>query len=136
MGHTSIRRKLALPIGIGFAFLAGVVSHHLWPRDAHAQAMLSVSTIYVPPDGLVFRSLDGKPIAKLSRTGRGALFELYDDAQETSARSSHGAIGTPRPSREPYILDEDDPFVQRPRARTVFANPQMDVFETNPYLWR
>jgi len=86
MGHTSIRRKLALPIGIGVAFLAGVVSHHLWPRDAHAQAMLSVSTIYVPPDGLVFRSLDGKPIAKLSRTGRGALFELCDDAQENSAR--------------------------------------------------
>jgi hypothetical protein len=136
MGPTSIRRKLVLPTGIAAAFVAGVVSHYLCPRDAHAEAIISLSTIYVPPDGLVFRALDGKPIAKLSRNGRSALFELYDDSQETPARFPHGAIGTSHPQREPYVVDEDDPFVARPRARAAFAAPQTDVFETNPYLWR
>jgi hypothetical protein len=119
MARTSVPRKLVLQTAIGAAFLAGAGSAHLWPRDAHAQAIVSLSTIYVPSDGLVFRALDGKPIAKLSRDGHGARFELYDDAQETSARLSRGAIGAARPPREPYVLDDDDPFVARPPARAA-----------------
>jgi hypothetical protein len=136
MGRTSIPRKLVLPTAIGAAFVAGLGSHHVWPREAHAQAIVSLSTIYVPPDGLVFRALDGKPIAKLSRDGHGALFELYDDARESSARFSRGLIGAARPPREPYIVDDDDPFVGRPPARAALAEPHVYDFETNPYLRR
>jgi hypothetical protein len=136
MGRTSIPRKLVLPTAIGAAFIVGVGSHHVWPRDAHAQAILSLSTIYVPSEGLVFRALDGKPIAKLSRDGHGALFELYDDARETPARSSRGVTDVGRPPREPYVLDEVDPFVARPPARAALADPQVYDFETNPYLRR
>ncbi len=68
------------------AFLAGVASQRWLLRDARADSMMSTSTIYVPSSGLVFESLDGKPIARLSRDAQGGVFELYDGRQQVMRR--------------------------------------------------
>jgi hypothetical protein len=97
------------------AFGGGATSHYFWPRDARAQAIAHASTIYVPADGLVFRTIDGKPIARLSHGTHGGVLELYDDRQEAAARFSSGTIGATRSSaREPYVLDEEDPWIASP----------------------
>src|SRR5258708_6128492 len=117
MSGLSISRKIALPVATMAAFAAGAASHHLWPRDAHAQAGGSASTIYLPAEGLVFRTLDGKAIARLSRDPSGGVFELYDDYQEPAARLSAATTGASAPTarvpRAPYVLDEEDPFKGR-----------------------
>jgi hypothetical protein len=105
------------------AFTAGVAFEQLCPRDAHAQAMSSLSTIYVPSDGLVFRTLDGRAIAKLSHDAHGGFLELYDDRQEGVARFSSGALGVPHSAaRDPYVLDQEDPWrpAQMTRPEDVF----------------
>jgi hypothetical protein len=97
------------------ALATGIAFQHLSPRDAHAQAISSLATIYVPSDGLVFRTFDGKPIARLSHDGHGGVLELYDDRQEGILRFSSGALGASRSAREPYVLDQEDPWRPLPR---------------------
>jgi hypothetical protein len=107
-------RTGALLVAFATAFAAGTASHHLWPREAHAQAVTSASTIYVPWEGLVFRTPDGRAIARLSRDAHGGILELYDDRQESGARLSSGALGASHPAaREPYALDDEDPWTVR-----------------------
>jgi hypothetical protein len=104
------------------AFASGLAFEHLSPREARAQTISSLSTIYVPSDGLVFRTVDGRPIARLSRDVHGGFLELYDDRQEGVARFSSGALGPTRSAREPYVLDQDDPWrpAQMTRPDEVF----------------
>lgn len=87
---------MAGALGVGFA--AGSLQ-----RDAHAQS-IATSTIYVPAGGLVFRAADGTPLARLSRGPHGGSFVLYDD------RGEEGAARQAEPTREPYVIDEGDPF--------------------------
>jgi hypothetical protein len=105
-------------VAILAALAGGVVSHHLWPRAAHADVTSSTSAIYVPWEGLVFRTPDGKAIARLSRDAHGGLLELYNDRQEEAARLSGGAISASHPAaREPYSLDDDDPWTAGSAAK-------------------
>ncbi len=105
-------RAFVAVLALAAAFAAGAISQRFGTREAHAQAGVP-ATITVPPEGLVFRSPDGRPLARLSRDARGGVFELYDDRQEISAR-----IGNPvravAAAKElhpnPYVMDEEDPF--------------------------
>jgi hypothetical protein len=112
----SSRRLPAFLLATIAAFATGLAFQHLSPRDAHAQTMSSLSTIYVPSEGLVFRTFDGRPIAKLSHDAHGGFLELYDDRQDGVARFSSGALGPTHSPREPSALDQDDPW--RPSQRT------------------
>ena len=87
----------------------------LFRRTAHAEPITIVSTVYVPAEGIVFRATDGKPIAKLSRDAHGGFLELYDDSQDVGVRlsSAGGRPAATRPPRESYLLDEEDPFIDR-----------------------
>lgn len=85
-------------------FVAGVLV-----RPAQAQS-LTTATIYVPPGGLVFRTLDGAPIARLSADAHGGNFELLDD--HFAARPVEGSQLRPNP----YSVDERDPWT-KPAAR-------------------
>jgi hypothetical protein len=110
-------RTSALLVATIVACATGLAFQHLSPRNAQAQTMSSLSTIYVPADGLVFRTFDGRPIARLSRDAHGGFLELYDDRQDGVARFSSGAPGPAHPAREPSVLDQDDPW--RPGQRTM-----------------
>ncbi len=93
------------------AFAAGVAFEH-FGRDAHAESMTTVSTLYVPPGGLVFRSMDGSPIARLSRGPHGGTLEMYDDRREVAERYPASPRGVPALVREnPYAGDEKDPWM-------------------------
>jgi hypothetical protein len=64
------------------------MSQRLLLREARADSASSTSTLYVPPSGLVFRALDGTPIARISRDAHGGIFEVYDDRQQPIHRIS------------------------------------------------
>ncbi len=88
------------------AFLCGLLA----PRsslfsvaDAHAQSSALASTIYVPSDGLAFRTFDGHVIAKISYDSHGGVLELYDEHERpaTSFRTSGALLkggGAPAPA--------------------------------------
>lgn len=97
------------------AFGAGVASQHLAVREAHAQpSPAPAATFYVPGDGLMFKTLDGRPLARLSRDASGGVLELYDDrglvAQRVSAGSVAATWTAPTPKElhpNPYAADGD-----------------------------
>jgi hypothetical protein len=105
-------RALGTLLAITAAFGAGAATQHLGAREAHAQAGVPAS-ITVPAEGLVFRSPDGRPIARVSRDARGGVFELYDDRQEIVTRvpSAVRAVAAAKELHpNPYVVDDEDPF--------------------------
>jgi hypothetical protein len=67
-------------------FAAGLIASPLWVRDARAQSAPFAATIYVPSDGLAFRTFDGRVVARLSHDAHGGVFELYDEREQPVAR--------------------------------------------------
>jgi hypothetical protein len=119
MRRRSFSRTPALLLTLAGAFAAGALSHHLLPRNAHADAPTTTSSVLVPWEGLVFRTPDGTAIARLSRDAHGGLFELYGDRQEGVARFPSTPMAAPHPpSREPYVLDDDDPWRSRASGKS------------------
>jgi hypothetical protein len=81
----SVRLPIAIT-ALAAAFTAGIVASHLWERDAHAQALPFAATIYVPSDGLAFRTFDGRVVARLSHDAHGGMFELFDEHEQAAGR--------------------------------------------------
>jgi hypothetical protein len=119
----AVSARLAVVLAaLAASFALGVASQRLGVREAHAQPAPAVAaTFYVPGEGLVFRTLDGRPLARLARDSGGGVLELYDSRGEVTQRVSAGgsviptaAAMPPAPSpRElhphPYTTDSD-PF--------------------------
>jgi hypothetical protein len=123
MRHTALARTKLLGVALAAALGGAVVSHAVWTRDAQAQGASSISTIYVPADGVVFRSFDGRPIARLSRDVHGGLLEVYDDHDEATVRVSSGTFAplkgsgvAPPGSSRVFTLDDQDPWLAAPPA--------------------
>jgi hypothetical protein len=76
----------SLLLVVAVAFLTGVTCSQLFVRDAHAQASPLASTIYVPSDGIAFRSFGGHVVARLSYDAHGGIFELYDEREQITSR--------------------------------------------------
>jgi hypothetical protein len=78
------------------SFGAGFASSRLLERDAHAQGAPFASTVYVPVDGLAFRSFDGRVVARLAYDRHGGYFELYDgdERPSTALQASTPADGS------------------------------------------
>jgi hypothetical protein len=104
-------RALLWSLTVCAAFVGGIAFEH-FGREARAQSA-GISTLYVPPGGLVFRSMDGKPLARISQDahGGGAL-EVFDERREVAVRVDGQRDGhAPVLAHEnPYTLDERDPF--------------------------
>jgi hypothetical protein len=64
----------AVPVAV-VAFLSGLLASGV----SHAQSNAFASTVYVPSDGLVFRTFDGHVIAKLSHDAHGGALEVFDE---------------------------------------------------------
>lgn len=64
------------------AFAAGFVFSHCLgglERSARAASETALTpSVYVPPDGLVFRTYDGRVVARLGYDSRGGHFDVYD----------------------------------------------------------
>jgi hypothetical protein len=87
MGRPLRSRTLLIVLAFGATFVAGAASQRWLLGEARADSVSSTSTIYVPSNGLVFRTLDGKPIARISHDARGGVFELYDEQQQPMRRA-------------------------------------------------
>ncbi len=93
------------------AFAGGFVSSQLLERSAHALSVPLASTVYVPADGLAFRTFDGHIFARLSYNARGGVFDVYD-GQERPAIGVRADMLVPNVARAndvtcspPYTLD-------------------------------
>ncbi len=87
--------RLRLPfvlVAVAAAFAAGLGSSY-WVRDAHAQAAPFAASVYVPSDGLAFRTFDGRVVARLSYDPHGGVFEVYDEHEQPAARIRGDALG-------------------------------------------
>jgi hypothetical protein len=104
----------AAALAVAASFAAGLLASQLWVRDAHAQAAPFAATIYVPSDGLAFRTFDGRVIARLSYDAHGGVFALYDEHEQPVANVRAESFGrvpsgaatpasTSRTSREPDL---------------------------------
>jgi hypothetical protein len=100
----SMPRPLLLLLTACTAFLAGATYEH-FGRSAQAQSA-GVSTVYVPAGGVVFRSLDGAPLARITRDAHGGVLEMYDNHKDVATRLG---AGHPR-AVVPQELAEDNPY--------------------------
>jgi hypothetical protein len=102
------------------AFAAGALSASLMPREARAES--ASSTIQVPPEGLTFRSRDGRAIARLSYDARGGIFEVLGDHGDTVASMGHrenAALPRTAGPKTSWSLDDvRDPWDREPAAPT------------------
>jgi hypothetical protein len=94
----SYRFPLAL-LAVLAAFAGGFASSQVFERRAQAQSAPFASSVYVPADGLAFRTFDGRIIARLSYGHRGGVFDLYDgdERPSTSLRAEVTAGAHPAP---------------------------------------
>jgi hypothetical protein len=122
--NTSLRGWPVRALAMASALLLGaVIGHWAWPRDARAQSGSSPATVYVPAEGMIFRTLDGHPIARLARDANGSVIELYDGEDQPMTRlgASLSAIpgrapeGAPsaNPRKPSFTIDNDDPWTRR-----------------------
>lgn len=85
------------------SFAAGFVAAHLVERSARADS--SSSSVYVPADGLTFRTLDGRVIARLAYDQGGGYFDVFDGSEHAAATVRAEAIGDPAVTRAPNPLE-------------------------------
>lgn len=110
-----VARLVSALAALAVAFALGVASQHLAVREARAQTLPALTaTFYVPGDGLMFKTLDGRPLARLSRDASGGVFELYDDRGQVAQRVSAGSVAAtwtaPTPKElhpNPYATEGD-----------------------------
>jgi hypothetical protein len=99
-----MRRPVVL-LCVAAAFGAGFGSSRLLERDARAQVSPLSSTVYIPSDGLVFRTFDGHVAARLSYGAHGGVFEVFDEHEQPSAGVRSGTVlagpGRPLPGAVP-----------------------------------
>jgi hypothetical protein len=97
--------QVRVPIAVlvlAVAFAAGLASSRLGvEREARAQQ--AGAAVYVPPEGLAFRSPDGRLIARLAYDTRGGIFEVYDRRERPSGslRAGFMADAPARPAMPP-----------------------------------
>lgn len=78
---------------VPIAFAVGVMASQLFVREAHAQASPFSATVYVPSDGIAFRTFDGHVIARLSYDAHGGVFEVYDEHEQVASRVRGEPLG-------------------------------------------
>ncbi|HXX66513.1 MAG TPA: hypothetical protein VEK07_05005 [Polyangiaceae bacterium] len=123
------------------AAIGAALGHWAWPRDARAEPASSGSTVYVPSGGLVFRTLDGRPILRLSREAAGGVLELYDDEEQVTSRITAVTPSIPKarsadcacgPTPQSVMLDDLDPWA----AHQTRAPQSVTLDEGDPWKER
>jgi hypothetical protein len=99
------------------AVAVGLASSVVLERAAVAQRAPSTSTIYIPPDGLTFRTFEGRVVARLSYDDSGGVLELYDDREKPGARVRGSTLSTAGTTTAPECTP---PFVIDGHGRKIF----------------
>jgi hypothetical protein len=86
-----VRLPLAI-LALVAAFGGGVASSRLIEGEARAQAAPQQASVYLPAEGLAFRSADGHIVARLSYDARGGAFEVYDGHERPAAALRSGLV--------------------------------------------
>jgi hypothetical protein len=93
-----VRPPLAI-LALLAAFAGGVAMSHLIEREARAQSGPQGASVIVPTDGLTFRAVDGRIVARLSYDAHGGAFEVYDGRERPAGALRSGpAAEAPRPA--------------------------------------
>jgi hypothetical protein len=104
------------PLTLSFAlaaFAGGVLASRFGLPDAHAQQSSLASTIYVPADGLAFRTFNGHVIAKLSSDSHGGVLELYDENEHPAVAVRSGGTASSLPGAPAAPTASFDVFQSR-----------------------
>jgi hypothetical protein len=94
-------RPLLSVLAVAVTFAAGFASSRLLERNAQAQGSPLSSTVYIPSDGLVFRTFDGRVAAKLLYGPHGGVFEVFDEREQPSGIVRGGSSMTGRVGPKP-----------------------------------
>jgi hypothetical protein len=95
-----VRKSLAA-LALAAAFGAGVLTSHALEREAKAQRSATTSAVFVPSDGLAFRTLEGRMIARLAYDARGGFLEVYDEHERPAASLRSVSVSAARPAQGP-----------------------------------
>jgi hypothetical protein len=82
-------RRNVVALAVVAAFGAGLLTSRALEGEARAQRVATDSAVFVPSDGIAFRTLDGRVIARLGYDTKGGFLQLYDEHQRPGA-SVHG----------------------------------------------
>jgi hypothetical protein len=88
--------KTLVPLAIAAAFACGLLASRVLEKDARAQRAAMSSAVFVPADGVAFRTLDGRVIARLAYDAKGGYFELYDEHERPAASMRGNGIAVAR----------------------------------------
>jgi hypothetical protein len=80
-----MRVRIPFAIFAILAIFAGGQALSRWLEREASARQPQTTTLYVPPDGLTFRALDGHAVARLSYDAHGGIFEVYDDHERPTA---------------------------------------------------
>jgi hypothetical protein len=103
-------------LALATAFGVGLLTSRVLEGEASAQRKGgAASTVYVPSEGMAFRTLDGRVFARLSYDAHGGFLELYDE-HERAAGSLHGAGLTAGLGAQPSTTAPHGVGAQAPEA--------------------
>jgi hypothetical protein len=86
-----MRVRIPLAIFAILATFAGGLASSRWVEGEASARQPQATTLYVPADGLIFRALDGRMVARLSYDAHGGIFEVYDDHERPTAALRPGS---------------------------------------------
>jgi hypothetical protein len=85
-------RRVLFTVALLATFVGGAFTSQWLEGQALARPSGQPATIVVPPDGLAFRTIDGRIIARLSYDSRGGVFEVFDNSEHTTSAVRSGLV--------------------------------------------
>jgi hypothetical protein len=84
-------RLVISTVALLVTFLGGAITSRLVEGQAQARPVVSQpASVFVPPDGLAFRTMDGRIIARVSYDARGGFLEVYDNNERPTGAFRSG----------------------------------------------
>jgi hypothetical protein len=83
-------RLVLITVALVVTFLGGAMTSRLVEGRAQARSALQPASVFVPPDGLAFRTVDGRIIARISYDTRGGFLEVYDNNERPAGAFRSG----------------------------------------------
>jgi hypothetical protein len=86
-----MRPRLVLcSVALLMTFLGGAVTSRFVEGQAQAKSAPQPASVFVPPEGVAFRTIDGRIIARISYDTRGGFLEVYDNNERPSGALRSG----------------------------------------------